>query len=98
MPSLRESMPMAGLQALAAGNALILSNVGACLDMVESGKNGFLLDPQDIQGFAQAVSELLSTPEKLTEFKECSKELSRKFDIQLVLEQYRNIYQEVLRP
>jgi len=95
MPSLRESMPMVGLQALAAGNALILSNVGACSEMVTSGKNGFLLNPQDIQGFAQSVRELLATPEKLIEFKKNSMEISKKFDIQWVLEQYRNTYQEV---
>jgi len=88
-------MPMVGLQALAAGNALILSNVGACSEMVTSGKNGFLLNPQDIQGFAQSVRELLATPEKLIEFKKNSMEISRKFDIQWVLEQYRNTYQEV---
>jgi L-malate glycosyltransferase len=95
MPSLRESMPMAGLQALAAGNALIMSNVGACPEMVVSGKNGYLFHPQDIQGFAQAVRKLLSDSVNLKEFKENSMEYSRKFDIRLVLDHYRDIYQEV---
>ena len=96
MPSLRESMPMAGLQALAAGNALILSNVGACPEMAVPGRNGFLFDPLDIEGFAQAVRELLCDSDKLMEYKVHSRYISKKFDIGLVLEKYRAIYHEVL--
>jgi len=45
MPSFAEGMPIAGLQALASGAALIMSNVGACPDMVDVGKNGYLIQP-----------------------------------------------------
>ena len=97
MPSLRESMPMAGLQALAAGNALVMSNVGACSDMIEPEKNGYLLEPTDIEGFSLVLRKLITTPEKLSEFKKHSRILSQNFDIQIVLDKYRRVYQEVLK-
>ena len=95
MPSLRESMPMAGLQALAAGTALILSNVGACPDMVKPGINGYLVAPSNNDGFEKALRELISNPQKLSKFKKSSKEHSRLFDIQAILDQYRQAYEQV---
>jgi len=97
LPSLRESMPMVGLQALAAGNALVMSNVGACPEMVEVEKNGYLIEPGYIKEFSQAVEYLLASPDKLAGFKQHSKTLSIKFDIQTVLENYRSAYQDVLK-
>jgi len=96
MPSLRESMPMVGLQALAAGNALIMSNVGACPEMVDEGKNGYLIPINDIDAYASALRKLLESHEKLFDFKKRSQEKSAAFDIDDVLDKYRHVYQEVI--
>lgn len=95
MPSLRESMPMAGLQALAAGNALVLSRVGACPEMVDDGENGFLVAPGDVDGYARVIESLLATKDFLAKAKNHSKMKSAAFDIQSVLDQYKRIYEEV---
>lgn len=97
MPSLRESMPMVGLQALAAGNALILSNVGACPEMVDEGKNGFLVEPVDLKCFANRLQTLLSDRKKLGAFKKHSKKKSVQFDIKEILERYQHVYTELAR-
>jgi glycosyltransferase involved in cell wall biosynthesis len=95
MPSLRESMPLVGLQALAAGVGLILSDVGACAEMVVEGRNGFLLPVNDIFGFSRTLRSLLSTTEIITELKKVSKKKSAAFNLHAILDQYRSIYQEI---
>jgi glycosyltransferase involved in cell wall biosynthesis len=60
MPSLLDSMPIAGLQGLAMGLALVLSNIGSCPDYIDDQQNGFLVDPGDVAGYAQALRSLLS--------------------------------------
>ncbi|HUV15754.1 MAG TPA: glycosyltransferase family 4 protein, partial [Pelolinea sp.] len=48
MPSLREGMPIAGLQGLAMGLVLVISRTGSCPDLIEENENGFLVQPGDI--------------------------------------------------
>ena len=95
MPSLRESMPLVGLQALAAGVGLLMSDVGACAEMVDVGRNGFLLPANDMAGFARTLRSLLSTPEEIAKLKGTSKKKSAAFDLHAILEQYRSVYQEI---
>lgn len=96
MPSLREGMPMAGLQALAAGNALVLSNVGDCSDMVDLEENGYLIKPDNIDGFSKAIKELIASPRKLKAYKKHSKHKAAQFDLQQILDQYKDIFAKVL--
>jgi glycosyltransferase involved in cell wall biosynthesis len=97
MPSRREGMPMVGLQGLASGSALVLSDVGACPDMVSLEKNGFLIDPGDEKGYALALRILLSDPKILRQYKKNSIQKAADFDIQKVITSYKNVYQSILK-
>jgi len=52
MPSRFEALPLAGLEALAAGVPILASRVGDMADLVVEGKTGWLFDPDDL-GTAQ---------------------------------------------
>ncbi len=97
MPSLREGMPMAGLQGLASGLALVMSDIGACPDMINREKNGYLVEAGDENGYANALRILLSNPEKLLSYKKNSLEKAREFDIGKVFDAYKNVYQTILK-
>jgi glycosyltransferase involved in cell wall biosynthesis len=97
MPSLREGMPMVGLQCLASGLALVMSDVGACPDMVTLGKNGFLIEAGDEKGYAHALYTLLSDPKKLLQYKKYSIQKAEEFDIQKVINSYKDVYQSILK-
>ncbi len=97
MPSLSEGMPMVGLQALASGSALVMSNVGACPDMVDLEKNGFLIEAGNEKGYANALRTLLSNPKKLRQYKKNSIRKAREFDIQKVINAYKNAYHSILK-
>ena len=96
MPSFQEGMPMVGLQALAAGTALVMSAVGACLDMVNIGENGYLIEAGNIKGYALALRQLLDDPDLLHKYKINSRLKAKSFDINEVVHAYKNIYQNIV--
>lgn len=95
MPSYREGMPMAALQALSMGLALLLPNKGSCPDMIRG--NGFLVEPGDLDGYTSRLESLLRDKKRLAEFKENSRRLSAEFDIAKTINAYGQLFQDVLR-
>ena len=96
MPSLSEGLPVVGVQSLATGLAIVASEIGGFLDLVEPGKNGYLIDVADIPAFSRALREMISNPKVLLRLREASVEKSHEFDIQKVVGQYQSILQGVL--
>ena len=96
MPSLSEGLPVVGVQSLATGLAIVASEIGGFLDLVEPGKNGYLIDVADIPAFSRALREMISNPKALLRLREASVEKSHEFDIQKVVGQYQSILQGVL--
>jgi glycosyltransferase involved in cell wall biosynthesis len=58
LPSKREGMGMAALEAMEAGLPLITSNVQGIRDFMEDGITGFLFDPGDVNGFVAGIEAL----------------------------------------
>jgi glycosyltransferase involved in cell wall biosynthesis len=61
--SLREGLPRAVVQALAAGKPAVAFNLDGSPEVIIDGKTGFIAEPEDIEGAANALSKLLSDPE-----------------------------------
>lgn len=98
MPSRSEGLPVVGVKALALGLAIVASRVGGFLDLVEDGKNGYLIDsPDDLQGFASVLRALLSSEECLGKFRKASRQKAREFDAEHVVAAYEALFLEVLR-
>lgn len=58
-PSLSEGFGRAVLEALALGKPVVASSVGGLREIIEDGKNGFLVAPGDVEGLADKISRLL---------------------------------------
>ena len=95
MPSLLDSMPIAGLQGLAMGLALVLSDIGSCPDYIDSGRNGFLVEPGNVQGYADALRKLLSNQKLLKNCRTASREHAGIFDLTKAIDEYERIMTEV---
>jgi L-malate glycosyltransferase len=96
MPSLRDAMPMAGLQGLAMGLAIVASDIGSIPDLVKNGANGFLVKPGDLKGYGKAIKELLENKVLLESCRSKSREMVSRFDMQQVISSYEDFYQKVL--
>jgi glycosyltransferase involved in cell wall biosynthesis len=65
LPSIREGLPIALLEAMASGAACIASRLPGSTDgIIEDGVNGILVGPDDRAGFSQALAALLDDPER----------------------------------
>ena len=92
LPSLSEGLPVVGMQALAAGLAIIGSDVGGIRDLVQSGKNGFLVPVNDKSAFAAQLNSMLD-PEVLFAMKRTSLQLAANFDLATLARRLENILQ-----
>jgi glycosyltransferase involved in cell wall biosynthesis len=63
MPSLSEGSPLAMLEAMAAGLAVIATQVGGIPDLITHGLNGLLFAPTDTNEGAKSLCRLLRDPE-----------------------------------
>lgn len=91
MPSLSEGLPVVGVDALMKGLAIVASRIGGFLDLVDSDRNGYLIDLKDEAGFSSALRELISNRERLAQFRQSSLEKSKNFDIGKIVRQYEEI-------
>ena len=92
MPSLWEGLPVVGVQALAMGLAIVASPVGGLLDLVVSGKNGFLIEGDDVEKWGEKLRLLISDPKRLVEHRKMSRLFAEKFSLSSVV----RLYEEVL--
>ncbi len=96
MPSFSEGLPVVGVQALAKGLAIVASRIGGFLDLVDENKNGYLIDVQDKDAFADILRKLISDTDLLFQFRAASLKKSRDFEIQKVADQYQIIFRDVV--
>lgn len=97
MPSIEEGLPIAGLQGLAAGLALVTSTAGSFPDLVIEGVNGNTVRVDQPEGFAKALRNLLADPRKLLNARKASREHARQFDLEKILDRYEDIFQTIVK-
>ena len=96
MPSRSEGLPVVGVQALAKGLAIVASQVGGFVDLVDNNKNGYLIQKDDIARFSTSLLSLLSDSNLLLSFRNASLEKAKCFEITQVIKEYENIFLTVL--
>ena len=63
LPSRSEASPNGVIEAMAAGLPVVASATGGLLEIIEHGKTGLLVAPDDVPGFVGAIDRLLKGPE-----------------------------------
>lgn len=58
LPSRRENLPMALLEAMAAGKAVAAARVGGVPEVITDGVDGLLFKPNDVAGLSEALAAL----------------------------------------
>lgn len=96
MPSRSEGLPVTGIQGMASGLALLLSNAGGNPEIISEGINGFIQDPDDIEIYANNLRLLLTDNDRLLNMRKASLELAASFDIRKTAADYLKVFQETI--
>lgn len=64
LPSTSEGLPVALLEAMAWGRAIVATRVGGVPDVVTDGEDAALVDPGDPRALAAAIRDLIDDPER----------------------------------
>lgn len=59
LTSLNEGTPLALIEAMAMGKAIVATNVGGIPDIIDDGSCGFLTEKDDVRGFAERLISLM---------------------------------------
>jgi len=95
--SLREGFGLTVTEALWKGTPVVASDVGGIPLQIIDGKNGFLVDPKDSDGFADRILELLKNPKLSLKLGKAAKEYVReRFLITRILQDYVMLLNEIL--
>jgi N-acetyl-alpha-D-glucosaminyl L-malate synthase BshA len=97
LPSQQESFGLAALEAMACGVPVIASRVGGLPEVIDDGVDGYLKDPEDLQGMAEQALTVLGDV-KLHERLAAAarRKVEEKFGADRVVPQYEAFYREVL--
>ena len=63
LPSRWEGLPLTILEAMSSGAAIIATKVGGITEVIQSGKEGILISPEDPTALAGAITELIKDRE-----------------------------------
>jgi glycosyltransferase involved in cell wall biosynthesis len=74
LPSRFEGLPMAVLEAQAAGLPVVATRVGGIPQVVTDGENGMLADPDDVASLVGALAQVLADPENACKMGEIGRE------------------------
>jgi len=96
LPSRREGLGMAAIEAMSCGLPLVSSNRHGINDYSIENVTGYKHDPADSKGFAQSIDKLLSDDALRSKLGENCKEIAQQFTLEESLKCMKNIYLEML--
>ena len=91
-PSYQEGLPVALIEAMSGGMAVVASRIRGTDELIDEGKGGYLYSPDDALGFASGIIKLIENPELRDSFASYNIEKAKKYDISIVSEQMKKIY------
>lgn len=92
-----ENLPFAVLEAMSTGLPVVTTNVGGIPEMIESGRNGFLVQPFNSKELSARILYLLEHPTDASEVGFLArKTILERFDWRLIVQKVLSVYEEAL--
>ncbi|NIM19402.1 MAG: glycosyltransferase [Candidatus Latescibacteria bacterium] len=92
-----ETLPLAVLEAMAAGVPVVASAVGSIPELIEDGISGKLIPPADPESLAGAIEELLSNEAAAARIVERARSVvEEKYSVQTMVAKYEELFESLL--
>lgn len=96
LPSYREGLSRSLMEAMAAQLPVVCSDIRGNRDLIEDGVGGYLVKPNDLTGFVDAIEKLYKDPGLRSDFTKNNYSKINNFDMKVVLEDLEKIYNEII--
>lgn len=95
LPSLNEGMSNTMLEALASGLPLVATDTGGTRELVENGRNGFIVKMKDASDLAEKIITILADSESQKQMAEVSRKKAEGLSWKNVAEKYKKLYEKI---
>jgi len=91
-----EGLPMTILEAMSQGIPVIASNIGGPRDIIEDGRNGFLVCPNKPDKMAEAIEQIIKSPSLIVRMGyAAANTVKKKFKFEVMLDQYETFLKSI---
>jgi glycosyltransferase involved in cell wall biosynthesis len=91
-----ENLPTVAIEALSSGRPIVGTNTGGIPELIDDGRNGFIVEPGDAAGLATALLALLTDRKKLQQAGAVSAAKAQMFGQELFIKRLLDVYNDVL--
>lgn len=95
MPSFREGLSKSMMEAMCYGLPVIASKIRGNTDLLGDEAGGILCDPNNSMAFKDAIIKLAGDAKLCKKYGDRNKKFVKNFDINIVLEQMKQVYEEI---
>lgn len=92
LPSFREGLSVALMEAMASGLPVVCSNIRGNNDLIQDGKGGYLIEPTDVGGFHNSIKRLFESEELRADLSKNNLEQVKKYYLDNVKKEMVKIY------
>lgn len=97
-PSFAEALPVSWLEAMAMEKAIVASNIGWANEMIENGKDAFLVPPTNHEEFSSKIISVLQDERLQNSLSKNAREkVVTKYDVEVVAKQHIDFYKNVIK-
>lgn len=93
-PSLQEGLPVALMEAMAAGLPVVCSQIRGNTDLIVPERGGLLVRPKDAAGYADAIKRLADNKDQRDAMGRANMEAIRQYDIKNVRQRLKDIFNQ----
>lgn len=98
LPSVAEGMSNSLLEAMATALPCVVSAIGGNVDLIEAGRSGLLVSPDDPGSWSRALNELLQDSARARRFGEAARHrIESEFALPVVVGRYLELYRRLIR-
>ncbi|HQA73640.1 glycosyltransferase family 4 protein [Flavobacterium sp.] len=96
-PTFAEALPVSWIEAMALGKAVVASNIGWAIEIIDNEENGFLVHPKNHVEFAEKILNLMSNFELRNSLGQNAKQkVVENFSLQVIAKKNQDFYRKVL--
>jgi glycosyltransferase involved in cell wall biosynthesis len=95
LPSKTEGSPIALLEAMASGKAIVASNIPAIREIVENGKEAILFEPTDVELLKESLRRLYDDSSLRRTLGENARKRAKQYDVDCILQKVLSVVEKL---